>query len=156
MAADNECVFGSFYKQAYQIGGNVTNIIALPCVEGAMKIRNGSLVYLVNVVERMKGAVKGDWLCEDRWGNWHMVRQGFEDMQNEVNRDIVDASGYPAREMTKGEDTKGMMFSTESVRDDLEKKDDLETDERFYGYVEDRVLFASPKDEFERYILENF
>ena len=84
------------------------------------------------------------------------VRQGFEDMQNEVNRDIVDASGYPAREMTKGEDTKGMMFSTESVRDDLEKKDDLETDERFYGYVEDRVLFASPKDEFERYILENF
>lgn len=149
-------VFGSFYKQAYKIGNNVTNIINLPCVKAVVKVDNGSLVYMVEVVGRMIGATKGDWLCEDRWGNWHMVRKGFEETQKDVNKDIVDVCGYPARRMTKGDDTKGMMFSADSVMDLLEKKDDLETDGKFYGYVEDWVIFSAPKDEFEKYILKNF
>ena len=70
------------YKQAIQIGNNVTEIMKLPCVYSCSKeiwgigkeIRlryeltgNAQFAYRFN-------AYAGDWLCEDAEGTWHLLK----------------------------------------------------------------------------------
>ena len=70
-------------KQAIQIGDNVTGIMRLPCVLGAMKMTyNPAVIYYIlfgDVItkcvqwgETVK-AYNGDWLCEDYDGRWHLL-----------------------------------------------------------------------------------
>ena len=61
------------YRQVWKIGNNVTNIISLPCVKKVIKVGDGSLVYKVAVEREEQYAVKGDYICEDKWGYWHVV-----------------------------------------------------------------------------------
>lgn len=66
----------SNYKQAIQIGDNVTGIMKLPCVFSCHKTDDGSLEYLLyqwnNRQEYIK-AHKGDWLCEGGEGIWSVL-----------------------------------------------------------------------------------
>ena len=61
------------YRQVWKIGNNVTNIISLPCVKKVIKVGDGSLVYKVAAEREEQDAVKGDYICEDKWGYWHVV-----------------------------------------------------------------------------------
>lgn len=71
------------YKQAIQIGNNITDIFNLPCVERIEKERTviKSVVDLdyiefTDVVYTLKDgthAGKGNWLLQDVCGNWHVM-----------------------------------------------------------------------------------
>ena len=82
------------YKQAIQIGDNVTDIMKLPCVLGAMKKSyNPAVIYYILfgdiITKRVQWgeavtAYTGDWLCEDYDGRWHLrndkeYKDGIED-----------------------------------------------------------------------------
>jgi|GEM_PF-5269874 len=159
MIEKEENVLGTFYRQVYVIGDNVTNIINLPCVRGVMKDKSGALAYQVDNVGPFASAVKGDYICEDKWGNWHVVRKGFEEKQRSVNAEITDICGYPVRVVvTRDNDT--LAFSTESV---YERTVDMtgfcEMIEKglagravFRGFVDDEYLFHDDRERFEEYI----
>lgn len=66
----------SNFKQAIQVGNNVTDIMKLPCVFSCHKESDGRLCYLLyswdqygNYVE----ARKGDWICEEEGGGWTVL-----------------------------------------------------------------------------------
>jgi len=71
------------YKQAIQIGDNVTDIMKLPCVMECHKrdiFRGGHRIEFYYVLDsrRMKApgwqfGHEGDWLCEDYDGRWHLL-----------------------------------------------------------------------------------
>ena len=73
------------YKQAIQIGDNVTDIMKLPCVIDVNKAYddNGVLFYKYRlfgdtITNRIKWgetviAHVGDWLIEDEEGRWHVM-----------------------------------------------------------------------------------
>ena len=73
------------YKQAIQIGNNVTEIMKLPCVYSCAKEFWGDddirlryeLISSVqskrfNIGDRIY-AYANDWLCEDAEGTWHLL-----------------------------------------------------------------------------------
>lgn len=66
----------SNFKQAIQVGNNVTDIMKLPCIFSCHKEQDGRLCYLLyswdqygNYVE----ARKGDWICEEEGGGWTVL-----------------------------------------------------------------------------------
>lgn len=65
------------YKQAIQIGNNVTEIMKLPCVLSCTKeiwgIYDIRLRYELTFAYRCY-AYAGDWLCEDAEGTWHLLK----------------------------------------------------------------------------------
>ena len=76
------------FKQRIQIGNNVTDMMKLPCVFSCHKDRDDELVYLLydwdangNYLE----ARKGDWLCEDYDGRWHLLTD--EEYQETIKND---------------------------------------------------------------------
>lgn len=84
------------YKQAIQIGNNVTDIMRLPCVLGARKkMYNPAVIYYIlfgdvitNGVQWSEAvkAYNGDWLCEDYYGRLHLLsdkeyKDGHEDRE---------------------------------------------------------------------------
>ena len=159
-AMDEKGGFEAFYKEVIRIGENVTNVISLPCVRGVTKDREENLTYQVEAENKDLTAHKGDYICLDKWGYYHVVKRGDERKQSRINKDIIDIAGVPAREMSKGEYFKGQLFSSESVQDRLEKEGDFEKqypkDDNFYGYVEDHILFSATKEEFEDYVMKYF
>ena len=67
------------FRQIIQIGRNVTDIINLPCVDGARKSYTGVLVYQVNTVGvTPKYAREGDFICQDYDGDWHVVENNHQ------------------------------------------------------------------------------
>lgn len=63
----------SEYIMTIQIGRNVTDIIALPCVDGVRKSFGGTLIYQVNTFYNSpKYAREGDYICKDHDGKWHV------------------------------------------------------------------------------------
>ena len=52
------------FKQAIQIGDNVTDILKLPCVNKA------GFEWLMYILKWGGCAEKGDWLCENTDGYW--------------------------------------------------------------------------------------
>ena len=66
------------YRKAVQIGNCVTDIINMPCVDSVRKSFEGKLFYSVNTGTpegtSTEIAQKGDWLCEDYDGNWHVEK----------------------------------------------------------------------------------
>ena len=66
------------YRKAVQIDNCVTDIINMPCVESVRKSSDGKLLYSVNTgtpeETSTEIAQKGDWLCEDYDGNWHVEK----------------------------------------------------------------------------------
>ena len=67
------------FKQTIRIGDNVTDIMNLPCVVACIKQddKNG-FVWLEYRIRcgasgRAQYAEKGDWLCEDNDGRWHIL-----------------------------------------------------------------------------------
>lgn len=84
------------YKQAIQIGDNVTDIMKLPCVLGARKkTYNPAVIYYILfgdvITKRVQWgetvkAYTGDWLCEDYDGRWYLLndkeyKDGLEDRE---------------------------------------------------------------------------
>ena len=83
------------YKQAIQIGDNVTDIMRLPCVLGAMKkMYNPDVIYYILgdiITKRVQWseavtAYTGDWLCENHDGRWYLLtdkeyKDGLEDRE---------------------------------------------------------------------------
>lgn len=71
------------FKQAIQIGSNVTDIMKLPCVLGAMKkMYDPPVIYYIlfgdTITKRVQWvetvtAYTGDWLCEDYDGRWYLL-----------------------------------------------------------------------------------
>ena len=63
------------FKQAIQIGDNVTDIYKLPCIAGVFKNTDGSAIFRLELFVKSERAiaVKGDWLCQDYNGNWHRM-----------------------------------------------------------------------------------
>lgn len=61
------------YVMIVQIGRNVTDIIALPCVDSVRKSFEGTLIYQVNTFTgSTKFAREGDYICKDQDGDWHV------------------------------------------------------------------------------------
>ena len=61
------------YTMTVQIGRNVTDIIALPCVDSVRKSYNGVLIYQVNTGKSQpEYAREGDLICQDNNGEWHV------------------------------------------------------------------------------------
>ena len=85
------------YKQAIQIGDNVTDIMRLPCAICAEKhiVGNKSFInykLFGDTITSMFAwgetiiAYSGDWLCEDYDGRWHLLndkeyKDGLEDRE---------------------------------------------------------------------------
>lgn len=85
------------YKQAIQIGSNVTDIIKLQCVISAHKnaVVHESFIYYKLFGDTITSmfalgetviAYSGDWLCEDYDGRWHLLndkeyKDGLEDRE---------------------------------------------------------------------------
>ena len=82
------------YKQAIQVGRNITDIMALPCVIFCHKVNLNPMkvVYYLfgdTIASHLPWgyaviAHEGDWLCEDYEGKWHLVtdkeyRDGYSD-----------------------------------------------------------------------------
>ena len=66
----------NLWKQAIQIGSNVTDMMKLPCVYSCHKEADGGLCFLLydwNEYGRYVEARQGDWLCEDYDGRWHLL-----------------------------------------------------------------------------------
>lgn len=65
------------FKEAVQLGDNVTDIMKLPCVVSCFKAndKNGYewLMYKVQCGERIELVEQGDWLCKDDAGRWHAL-----------------------------------------------------------------------------------
>lgn len=73
------------FRQAIQIDNNITFIMSLPCVIGCMK--QSVVGQPLNVYYLLTGdtickhlpwgatckARKGEWLCEDEHGFWHLL-----------------------------------------------------------------------------------
>lgn len=73
------------FRQAIQIDNNITFIMSLPCVIGCMK--QSAVGEPLNVNYLLTGdtickhlpwgaickARKGEWLCEDEQGFWHLL-----------------------------------------------------------------------------------
>lgn len=61
------------YTMTVQIGRNVTDIIALPCVDCVRKSFAGVLIYQVNTGKsRPEYAREGNLICQDNDGGWHV------------------------------------------------------------------------------------
>lgn len=61
------------YIMIIQIGRNVTDIMALPCVNSVRKSFEGKLVYQVNTLSGSpKYAREGDYICKDKDGDWYV------------------------------------------------------------------------------------
>ena len=88
------------FKQAIQIGNNVTEIMKLPCVLSCSKEVWGEEIHLryelLGKVKRVQlGSVKiesyrcyayaGDWLCEDAEGTWHLLTNEEYEANKEQN-----------------------------------------------------------------------
>ena len=59
------------FKQAIQIGRNVTDIMKLPCVRGVEKLNDkAGFEWLQYTLKHGDIAEESDWLCEDYDGNW--------------------------------------------------------------------------------------
>ena len=74
------------YKQAIQIGDNVTDIMRLPCVYSCRKEADGGLCYLFYDWDEYVEARQSDWLCEDYDGRWYLLndkeyKDGLEDRE---------------------------------------------------------------------------
>lgn len=85
------------YKQAIQIGDNVTDIMKLPCVISAHKnaVGHESFIYYKLFGDTITSmfawgetitAYSGDWLCEDYDGRWYLLndheyKDGLEDRE---------------------------------------------------------------------------
>lgn len=67
------------YKQAIQIGDNITDIFNLPCVRCVIKVEHNRKTYFGELLGRLfcldndKRAYTGDWLLEDVCGTWHVM-----------------------------------------------------------------------------------
>ena len=73
------------FRQAIQIDNNITFIMSLPCVIGCMK--QSAVGEPLDVYYLLTGdtyipwgatcrARKGEWLCEDEQGFWHLMTDG--------------------------------------------------------------------------------
>ena len=59
------------FRQAIQIGDNVTDILKLPCVKGGKKCDDkAGFEWLMYILKWGGCAEKGDWLCENTDGYW--------------------------------------------------------------------------------------
>ena len=66
------------YKIRIQVCRNATDILNLPCVMGCHKDENDDLVYILydwDECGQYVEARKGDWLCEDYDGRWHVLSE---------------------------------------------------------------------------------
>ena len=65
------------FKQAIQIGSNITDIFRLPCVWAVRKDVFGAVFYDLYGFVMHDGnsaiAREGNWLCEDDEGKWHLL-----------------------------------------------------------------------------------
>lgn len=62
------------YIQLIQIGDNVTDILKLPCVTAVFKENDKrGFEWLEYNLTNGEVAEKGDWLCEDCNGGWHVL-----------------------------------------------------------------------------------
>lgn len=77
------------FKQAIQIGDNVTDIMRLPCIRGAFKYpfnepynrfplrghhpKKDEIIYCLRLGAVDDFAQKGEWICEDYNGDWHIL-----------------------------------------------------------------------------------
>ena len=62
------------YIQTIEVGGNATDILHLPCVEGCHKELDGSITYDVNC-QNSGTARRGDLLCQKKNGLWTVERK---------------------------------------------------------------------------------
>lgn len=89
------------FKQAVQIGDNVTDIMKLRCISYVSKnpqppkgfeityyyyLYPGLMWDYKKDLSHRHVAVKGDWLCEDEDGWWHII--GNEEYQREYGHGI--------------------------------------------------------------------
>lgn len=69
------------YKQAIQVGHNVTEMMKLPCIQNCMKLANGSLAYGLTTrceaLSPVSYAMAGDWLVEEHDGYWRCVNENL-------------------------------------------------------------------------------
>jgi hypothetical protein len=82
-------IFMAHYKQAIQIGSNMTDIFRLPCVDAIQKIDNGnSFVAVLRWVFDGSGylrqfAFQGEWLCMDSEERWYVLtNQEYNNLTN--------------------------------------------------------------------------
>ncbi len=65
------------FKQAIQIGSNVTDIMQLPCVRACVKMDDKQghewLEYRIMQGQRIDTAEEGDWLVESVMGRWYVL-----------------------------------------------------------------------------------
>ena len=87
------------FRQAIQIGDNVTDIMKLRCVSYATKNPPGFGIHYRLYAGLMwdyredlthkRIAFKGDWLCEDYDGLWHILKdEEYKQMQKGVPYDV--------------------------------------------------------------------
>lgn len=76
------------FIRSIQISDNVTDIMRLPCISGCKKLddKNGFewLEYQTRGCNS-EIAEKGDWLCQDPNGDWHVLSD--EEHRKEVNNE---------------------------------------------------------------------
>ncbi|MBQ9532651.1 MAG: hypothetical protein IJR71_01625 [Prevotella sp.] len=65
---------GMRFKQAVRIGSNVTDIMKLECVKCVTKQPCPETTGYKYHLYDGNIAVKGDWLCEDYAGQWHILK----------------------------------------------------------------------------------
>lgn len=77
------------FKQAIQIGDNMTDIFRLPCIDAIQKIDNGnSFAAVLRYVFDGNGglrrfAFQGEWLCLDSEDQWHILtNQEYNNLTN--------------------------------------------------------------------------
>ena len=85
------------YKQAIQIGHNITDNMQVPCVMECTKrdnLRGGHRIEYYYTLDPSKMVPRewqyahlGDWLCEDYDGRWHLLtdEEYQETIKNETN-----------------------------------------------------------------------
>ncbi len=76
------------FIKAVQIGGNVTDIMKLPCVLSCMKVndRNGLewLIYRVKCNRHVELAEETDYICQDQQGRWHVFdKEMYKELKDE-------------------------------------------------------------------------
>lgn len=66
----------SIYKQAIRIGDNITDVMRLPCVLACFKQSREkcNFLYEIETSDFPHYAARGEWLCEDRNWEWHIVK----------------------------------------------------------------------------------
>ena len=65
-------------KRRIQIGNNITDIMALPCVSACYKQRSkGSYIFEIYDGCRTDYAHQGDWLREYEDGSWQVIKKNL-------------------------------------------------------------------------------